>query len=853
MDEIQRKLALIDDQLAGRTLRGRLVSAAPLFLPTVGLMAGILLQDRLALLSPALGSPLTPWIWLAAAAPAGTLVFSPRIRSRAGPQGLACAAAFCFCCLGIVRLVAFETPAPSDVRHLVGRQRVLATIRGRIVTQPYQQPQNWCFARFASEDPPTAFYLAADALETATGWVSIEGTVRVRIDEPAPHLRLGDRIQADCWLHRYDPPTNPGQFDVAKYLRLKNVHVGASVPAREAVAVLETSGGGLTRLRKVFTAAAAHGLLDQPPSDTPGEAMLEALLLGERRNIDPDTYEAFRRTGLLHLISLSGMHLCILIDIVRRLGKFAGLTKRGRAAVCVAATMVFLLVVPPQAPILRAAVIVWAFCAAAFLWRQTHPLNSLSLAAIVLLLVQPTQLFDVGWQLSFAATGGILAFTRPIEERMRTRTGGRLESSAWTSVTFVSVVKTVGTGAIGVLAVGVAAWLGSAGVLLYHFYNIAPLASVWTVIAGVPVTLILSLGFLKIVLSFFLPTASILVGYPLHALANLLIRMVRLMAEIDPTYLLIGHVPWVLIVLYYGLILTVAFIHLRRPIVKQVLCIAMLLMLLVPLSVLKWQRTHRDHLSLTCLDVGHGQAIVARLPGTANILFDAGSLFGSDIGTRIVVPFLDYEGIGKLDAVVVSHRDIDHINGLPEVVNRRRVDCVHFDPTSFTQSQEVETMQVLMSHLADRRVPTNLVPHTLDAGEASIRILWPTAESATREELSDNDKSLVCLIAWAGRRILLCSDIETLAQEEILALYPDLTADVVVVPHHGSARTLRDGFLDRLDPGLLLCSCSRWDWEQGRVMRDAAGRELRITALDGAISVCIDDAGVIKKMLWLQR
>jgi competence protein ComEC len=851
MDEIQRKLALIDNQLAGRTLRGRLVSAAPLFPPAIGLMAGILLQDRLTLLSPVLGSPLTLWIWLAAATPAGTLVFSPRIRSRAGPQGLAYAAAFCFCCLGVVRLMAFETPAASDIRHCVGRQRVLATIRGRIVTRPFQQPQNWRFARFASADPPTAFYLAADALETTTGWEPIDGTVRVRIDEPAPHLRLGDRIQADCWLHRYDPPTNPGQFDVAKYLRLKNVHVGAAVPAREAVTVRETSGGGLTRLRKAFTAAAANGLLDQPPSDTPGEAMLEALLLGERRNIDPDTYEAFRRTGLLHLISLSGMHLCILIDIVRRLGKFAGLTKRGRAALCVAATMVFLLVVPPQAPILRAAVIVWAFCAATFLRRQTHPLNSLSLAAIVLLLIQPTQLFDVGWQLSFAATGGILAFTRPIEERMRSWTGGRLESSAWAPVTFASMLKTAGTGAIRVLAVGVAAWLGSAGVLLYHFYNVTPLASLWTVLAGVPVTLILSLGFLKIVLSFVLPTASVLVGYPLHALANLLIRMVCLMAEIDPTYLLIGHVPWVLIVLYYALILTVAFLHLRRPLAKRVLCAAMLLALLIPLGAMKWQRTHRDHLSLTCLDVGHGQAIVARLPGTTNILFDAGSLFGSDIGTRIVVPFLDYEGIGRLDAVVVSHPDIDHINGLPEVVNRRRVDCVYFDPTSFTRSQDAATVQVLMSHLADRRISMKLVPDTLDAGKASIRILWPTAESATREELSDNDKSLVCLIEWAERRILLCSDIESLAQQEILGLYPDLTADVVVVPHHGSARTLRDGFLDRLDPNLLLCSCSPWDWEQGRVRRDAARRELRLTAMDGAISVCIDNAGMIEKTHWL--
>ena len=548
------------------------------------------------------------------------------------------------------------------------------------------------------------------------------------------------------------------------------------MPAREAITLSEGSGAGgiLTGLRRVCTNAATKGLLDHPPSDTPSEAILEALLLGDRRNIDPDTYEAFRRTGLLHLVSLSGMHLGILIGIVWWFGKVAGLMKRGRAVVCIVATAVFLLVVPVRPPTLRAAVIVWTLCASIFLRRRPNPLNSLSLAAIILLLIQPTQLFDVGWQLSFAATAGILAFTAPIDHWLRAKTRGRFESSGWESFSAARVLKMLAGGTIGALAVGVAAWLGSAGILLYHFYNITPLASVWTVIAALPVTAIVTVGFLKIVLSFFLPTASLLLGGVLHLLADLLIALVRLMAQVDLSNILIGQTPWTLIALYYALILFAAFIPLRRPALKKALCTAMLLMVLVPLGVMKWQRTHRGHLSITCLDVGHGQAILARLPGTMNVLFDAGSLFGSDVGTRIVVPFLDHEGISRLHAVVVSHRDIDHINGLPEVVDRRSVDCVYFDDTSFTQSQDVETIQVLMSHLADRRVPAKRMPEAIDTDRAQIRVLWPTAEAVAREQLEDNDKSLVCLIEYAGRKVLLCSDIESLAQREIMTLYPAL-------------------------------------------------------------------------------
>jgi competence protein ComEC len=761
------------------------------------------------------------------------VMFAGPTRSRLGPQGFAFIASFCFLCLGAIRLLCFETADPSDVRHFVGPERTLATIRGRILTEPYQQAQDWCFARFASADPTTAFYLQMEAIETPEGWQAVEGTVRVRVDEPAPNLRIGDCIQAYCWLHRY--------------LKLKGVHVGASSPSREAVIVVEGPPPSvLLRLRKALTDAATRALLDHPPSDTQGEAMLEALLLGERRNIDPDTYEAVRRTGLLHIVSLSGMHLCILIGIVWWLGKPLGLPKPVRAVVCIVATTVFLLVVPPQAPILRAAVIVWSFCISIFLRRRANPLNSLSLAAIILMLIQPTQLFDVGWQLSFAATAGILAFTGRIRSGVQERTLARLEPLILRGAATTRILGILANGTIRGLSVGVAAWLASAGILLYHFYNITPLASVWTVIAAIPVTAILTVGFLKIVLAFFLPTLSIFLGCVLSLLADALIWMVRLMAQVDPSYILIGRVPLLLILLYYALILFTAYIPMRRPLVRKALCMAMLLTLLVSLGAMKWRRTHRNHLSITCLDVGHGQAILARFPGTMNVLFDGGSLYGTDIGTRIILPFLDHEGIGRLHAVVVSHQDIDHINGLPEVADRRTIGRVCLDDTSFSRSQDVETIRVLMDHLAGRRIPVEPMPGAIDAGRAQIRVLWPTEEATTRGSLSDNDKSLVCLIEYAGRRVLLCSDIEGFAQRQIMALYPTLKADVAVVPHHGSIRTLDPRFIESLAPSVLVCSCGRRDWEQGRVMKTPAKGDLRITARDGAVNVCIGPTGVIQ-------
>ncbi|MCL5280660.1 MAG: hypothetical protein M1376_12225, partial [Planctomycetes bacterium] len=274
--------------------------------------------------------------------------------------------------------------------------------------------------------------------------------------------------------------------------------------------------------------------------------------------------------------------------------------------------------------------------------------------------------------------------------------------------------------------------------------------SLWTMLASLPVTMIVVLGFVKIIVSFFLPTMGLLLGYVLTLLADLLIGMVKVMARIDFSYLQIGHVPLALIVLYYVLILFAAFLYLRRPVLKRALCTALALTVVLPLGLMKWQRTHRTDLRLTCLDVGHGQALLAQLPGTVNLLFDAGSLYGKDIGARIVVPFLDYAGIGRVHAVLAGHHDVDHINGLPEVVGLRRVERVYLSDTFFAESTALQTTELLIRYLEASRLDPQRIPQTIAAGSAQVQLLWPAGGSTALEALEENDRSVVCLIEFAG-------------------------------------------------------------------------------------------------------
>jgi len=749
--------------------------------------------------------------------------------------------------------------SPFNIRLLVGNERKLATIRGVIITEPYiQKNQDWKFARFKPGDPTSSFYLKMEEIKTVDGWAKVQGTVRVQVSEPVLDLKAGDYIQAYCWLDRFQNATNPGQFDLTKYLAQKNIFVAVSVKSRDGIELLKGGQTGIfTKTKRKLRETTTQALLGDLSPEDRSRGLLEALLLGYRGNIDSETSRAFRRTGLLHFISLSGMHLGIFVGIVWWLCKTAGLMKPARALVCIIAISIFLLIVPPRAPTLRAAIIGFVFCASIFFRRRSNSINTLSLAAIILLLIQPTQLFEAGWQLSFASVLGIILFCQRIHFFLyETITGLPWRKKAPQTRPFYRIISRPGPYLLRLFSTGITAWLGGAGILLYHFHTINPLTFLWTVIAFPFVALILTIGYLKIILSFLLPTVASMLGVIVTGLSDALIWIVKFIANLDISQLFIGHVSPALIILYYCLILFAGLVYLRRPSIKKAICAVMALAIIISVGVTKWQRTYRNNLVIHCLDVGHGQAILAQLPGKANILFDAGSLHKSDIGRRIVASFLDYKGINKIDAIIISHNDVDHINGIPEIVEHCEVGGVYANE-AFLMAMETEkwgTAKFLSSWLSENGPGLQPVGKNLNVGgKAKIEILWPTEQIYQDKTLGDNDKSIVSLIEFGGRKILLCSDIERFAQRKFLELFPNLKADVVVVPHHGSVKSMEADFIERLEADISICSCGQVQYERQQTTRRKDGAAAFYTAKDGAITICVKKDGSIRTTTFIKR
>ena len=844
-DPIQRKLKLLDDRLdETSSLHNRIFSTSPLLLPVLGFIAGIILQAAFDL---AISTWITALCILTVIAAASSYVKkqSPSIIL------LAYIASVAFACVGAIRYAAIDQPYANDIRNVVGQDRVLATIRGRIFTPPKKKKTDgWLFGTYLSmwSKPSTSFYIKLDEIKNESGFSKTAGSVRVQIDGTIKNLGIGDSIEIDCWLSRFNEPLNPGQFDIKKYLQSRGVFVAAQVNSPQAVKLLAkappTSFG---RLRNRFTAIASESLYGQTLPKDKSSPLLAALILGERADIGEETYNAFRKTGLAHFISLSGMHIGILAGFIWFLLKTIGLTKRPRAAMCFLLIVIYILIVPPRAATLRAAVLCWFFCLSVIFSRKTNALNTLSLAGLVLLYIRPGDIFIAGFQLSYMTVLGIILLQRHISNWMHTITTDRLailHRPKTQDTTPISFLRWFTTWAIELLATGFSAWIGGAGVMLYHFGTITPLASMWTVLIFPLVLFILAAGFAKMIMAVLLPTLAMAIGALASNLADALAAAVKLIAKIDVSQITIGATPMILIVCYYIILIFIRFAHLRTKKLKTTVSVIMAASIILSLGIIKYNRTFPDDLKLTCLAVDHGQAALLTMPGGKNILIDAGSQISKDCGGRIIVPYLMEKGIAKLDAIILTHGDLDHITGVAEVIAGTDTKTILANSAVLEKAKQRSSVQFLNDYLTKKNAAIQLLgPETINSETASLTNLWPPPETCDDPNIMDNDKSQVFLAEYAGKKILLCGDIELHAQEKLFEMYPDLKADVVLMPHHGSTTNLMDGFVEKLAPETIIVSCGQRRQHNAYKPKNAVNGFY--TPVNGAITVTISPDGDI--------
>ncbi len=844
-DPIRLELEALQNQLKEkRPFAEQILQSCPLLPIAAGFLTGLVLQNYTNL-------PLFLWLSVLFLLAGGSLCIGKIRRPIRRLQvvllltGLAAAAA------GAVRLKLFHTPSPLDIRRQAGSVPALATLGGMLLTEPQIEDRTrWVFAKYQWTPPSTSFLLAVEEALTFDGWQRASGTLAVSINQPIRTLSAGQRIRFHCTLQKPPPPDNPGMFHYADSLAARGIFMTAVIPGIEAVEILpwDRKGHRLSAIQR-FRTRISESLRAWGGESEEFSTLPDALLLGKRSGLDTKIQAAFRKTGLAHFISLSGMHVGILAGLFWQAGRLFGISKRFRAALCMLLLLAYAVLVPPRAPTLRAVVFAQFFLLSVLLGQHPRPLNTLSLTTLMLLLFRPMDLFTAGWQLSYASVAGILFFYEPIFLNLF-RLFLKVPFYPALSESLVgSFVCMLSESILKLLSVGYAAWLGGAGILLYHFGSFTPLSALWTVLLFPLVFLVLLTGFLKILLLPLLPTAAAVCSVLLDRVSDAFCSLTVKIAEANLLSFQIGRVGLGPILLSYVWLTLVRGLPAGAKGKSALLWTGAALLLLLPPAV-RFSRFLSTDLKLTCLSVGHGLAVAGRFPGGKTFLFDAGSITRKNPGERIVLPYLLSEGIESLDIAVISHGDLDHYNGLPEVLSSVPTQAVYVNSGFFERADRSRAAAFLKTILTQEELLHSSMELPSSLGAVRLHRLWPTPSAAEDISLSDNNKSEVLLLEYAGRKVLLCGDIEETAQRAIETLYPELKVDVLLLPHHGSGRNNLPGWIRRLQPSVRLVSCAPQRLSSVLPLDDPAADFY--TPRHGAVTITIKADGTLSAVGYLR-
>ncbi len=679
----------------------------------------------------------------------------------------------------------------------------------------------------------------------------------------------GDVIAVRTRLRRVHNFHNPGGFDYERYLKFQGIRVRGHIADDSRIFLMRKGFGNLWRQKLEDLRESIRSFIDlHAPS--PEKEIIKACILGDQQEIPRDIRDAFSKTGTSHIIAISGfnMGLVALFSILLArmiIKKFPYLLLRWDLyklsyLAAVPPVILYTFIAGAGMSVLRATLMILAFIAALLLARSRDLFNSLVLAAFMILIAYPPALFDISFQLSFAAVAAIMF----ISPRLTALLPGPVEKKENLS-RIAYHVRRLSHQSLVFLIVSLAATLGTLPLIACYFNRIS-LVSLPANILIVPV-----LGILAVPVSmatiFLLPFSALLSGWCLDLAGTLV--MISLAINDFFTALSWASIyistPSILEILFYYLLLAAAVLTLpaaaassagsvKQPaVIKKAWIIPILTaaVLFFIGDIIYIQQTKRNTgvLTATAIDVGQGSAILVRLPEGRTILIDGGGFPNStfDVGRYVVAPFLWHERIVKIDIVVLTHPHPDHLNGLPFILNNFSV-REFWDNGDNPQTVEHENLlQIIKARgIVHRHLSAETEPLLL-AG-ARFEFLNPplrrSGEAAANYHEA-NDRSLVLRISYGGVSFFVGGDISGTTEKMIAVGKESIRSAVMFVPHHGGRTSSTDILLQAIRPAAAIISVGGGNYfglpHPDTLHRlEKSGAKIYRTDLQGAITATTD-------------
>ena len=712
------------------------------------------------------------------------------------------------------------SPLPHLIALEVFGQR--GVITGRIVQEPEHSEER------------VRFVIELEQVVADSAIYHLSGQVLVTVKDAYLPADYGDRVSLRGKLQRPHEMRNPGAFDYRAFLAQQDIYGTLFVGKPEQVVSVERLPGHYLYEGVVLPVRhAVRQSIERNLSGAPAGLLL-GVLLGEKQQIPEEVRAAFRSTGLAHALVVSGLHVGLVGGFFFFGFRLLRLADRPSSAATIVALVLYALVTGAQVPVVRAVQMGAVLLLGRVLRRQGDIYNTLGLAALAILVIWPESPWSLSFQLSFGATWAIVSLHGPLTSLF--------------PPAYQRADSRVGRWIVSPLCASLAAQLGTGPLIAYSFQQLALGAVVANIVVVPLLALAVGLGLLAALTGWILPWVATAFNAANYLVLVGLIELVSWWAALPFASVTVPR-PGMLFVAGAAALCLLGPLLSHKAWARK----AVIFTVLVSLNVAVWSYALRSHdLEIVFLDVGQGDAAFVRFPNGKTMVVDGGERNAYfDCGEQVLLPFLRYMGVRRVDVVVASHPHNDHIGGLVALLEQMEVG--HFLDSG--QGYDSWTAQRLRELIAERGVHYRRIAagdSLAGLGGVAGLVLHPTADFVDADgdtPFGLNSGSVVFSLQHGAVRVLFTGDVEQETDPVILAWGARLQAQLLKVAHHGSRTSSQPLFIEAVAPAVAVMSLgegNKFKHPAPEIVARYATHGARVLRTDhtGAVQVRIDSTNM---------
>lgn len=636
--------------------------------------------------------------------------------------------------------------------------------------------------------------------------------INIKMSQDIPSIKYGDSLYIEGEFKQPEEARNYKGYNYKQYLKTKKI---IGTVELEKVKILKSSNGSFIHNIQKYIRDTINGTL----TDEEGNLLL-AILLGDKDKLSEDIQESFKTSNLSHMLAVSGAHVSYIILGLTYVLQNSIIGKKNGKIVCIIFLLAFMAITNFTPSVTRACIMAILTLFSSIIYRKSDVYTNISVAALITLIFNPYSLLDLGFQLSYGGTIGIIIFIKRIQEKK-------------SNSKVINYIKQMAL-------VSIYANIIIIPIMMYHFNTVSFTFIISNIMASPILGIIVITGFLFIIASITVKPLTRLIAIFIKPILSILIKISQICSKLPFSNILVVT-PYMFNVISYYAIILYCIKSKKNNKCKIIICLLIVLILINFIIYIFPQK-----LRIFFIDVGQGDSTLIITPDKKTVLVDGGGSDSFDVGEKVLLPYLLDRRILKVDYVLISHFDTDHCGGILTIMEKVKVKNIIISEQA-EHSENYERFKKLMIHKRIRLIEVKKGDKIKIGRYSEFKILFPTSRLLSENPLNNN--SIVAQFNYNNFKMLFTGDIEKLAEQQILKTEKaEIRADILKVAHHGSKTSSIPEFIKAVRPKIALIGVGKnntFGHPNQQTIKNLENIKCRIyrTDLQGEIIIKIDQKG----------